>query len=148
VQEQVIVQPTVVPNVQETKTDVTVATVEPQVEVKEDNTPAVVDQPAVTAPEVTTTVTTPTTIVIVQPTPITQPATTTKVEEVNEMHTVAARETLYSISKQYGVTVEQIQQWNSLKGNAISVGQKLTIKVSKEVTVENPSVTNPGNTNE
>lgn len=44
------------------------------------------------------------------------------------MHTVAAGETLYAISKRYGVTVEQLKSWNRIGSqNIISVGQKLTI---------------------
>ncbi len=42
-------------------------------------------------------------------------------------HTVAAKETLYGLSKVYGVTVTQIQEWNSLKDNTISIGQKLIV---------------------
>ena len=42
-------------------------------------------------------------------------------------HTVAAKETLYGLSKIYGVTVTQIQEWNALKDNTISIGQKLIV---------------------
>ncbi len=38
-------------------------------------------------------------------------------------------DTLYSISKKYGVTVEDIQNANSLASNTIKIGQKLTIPV-------------------
>ena len=43
-------------------------------------------------------------------------------------HTVAAKETMYSISRLYGVTVEEIKQWNNLSDNALSIGQQLIIK--------------------
>lgn len=43
-------------------------------------------------------------------------------------HTVAAGEGLYSISKTYGVTVEEIKQWNNMTSNAIDVGQVLVVK--------------------
>jgi len=43
-------------------------------------------------------------------------------------HTVAAKETMFSISKMYGVTVDEIKQWNNLSDNALSIGQQLTIK--------------------
>lgn len=36
-------------------------------------------------------------------------------------------DTLYNISKRYGVTVEQIQQWNLLDGTTIKIGQSLII---------------------
>lgn len=45
------------------------------------------------------------------------------------VHTVAAKETMYSISKKYNVTMEEIRQWNSLADNAtLSIGQQLAIK--------------------
>lgn len=43
-------------------------------------------------------------------------------------HTVAAKETMFSISKMYGVTVDEIKQWNNLSDNSLSIGQQLTIK--------------------
>jgi LysM repeat protein len=43
-------------------------------------------------------------------------------------HTVAAKETMYSISRLYGVTVEEIKQWNNLSDNALSIGQQLVIR--------------------
>lgn len=42
-------------------------------------------------------------------------------------HTVAKGETLYRISKQYGVSVQEIKDWNSLADNTIHVGQKLMV---------------------
>jgi LysM repeat protein len=45
------------------------------------------------------------------------------------IHTVAAKETMYFISKKYGVTMEEIRQWNKLADNAtLSIGQELVIK--------------------
>lgn len=43
-------------------------------------------------------------------------------------HIVSKGETLYSISKKYGVSVDEIKNWNNLNSNAISVGQELIIK--------------------
>lgn len=42
-------------------------------------------------------------------------------------HTVKAGDWLSKIAKTYGVTVEQIKQYNALKGDTIYVGQKLVI---------------------
>jgi membrane-bound lytic murein transglycosylase D len=43
-------------------------------------------------------------------------------------HSVAAGETLFAISKKYGVTVDQLKSWNNIGSqNIISVGQKLVI---------------------
>lgn len=43
------------------------------------------------------------------------------------MHKVQSKETLYSISKMYEVTVADIQKWNKLNGNTISIGQQLIV---------------------
>jgi LysM repeat protein len=42
-------------------------------------------------------------------------------------HIVQTRETLYSISKRYGVDVEKIQQWNKLDSPGLRTGQELII---------------------
>lgn len=42
-------------------------------------------------------------------------------------HTVASKETLFSISRQYGVSVDQLKQWNNLTGNDLSLGQTLFV---------------------
>ncbi len=45
-------------------------------------------------------------------------------------HTVKAKETLFSIAKQYGVSVQQIVQNNQLGSQEIQVGQRLSISAS------------------
>jgi len=43
-------------------------------------------------------------------------------------HTVSAGETVFAISKKYGVTIDQLKNWNKIGSqNIISVGQKLVI---------------------
>lgn len=42
-------------------------------------------------------------------------------------HIVQKGDTLYNISKRYGCTVEELQRWNSLDSNNISLGQTLRI---------------------
>ena len=42
-------------------------------------------------------------------------------------HKVKAGETLYSIAKSMGVSVEDLKKANGLKGNTLSIGQILTI---------------------
>ena len=54
-------------------------------------------------------------------------------------HTVAQGETLFSISKKYNTNVNDIQSWNGLGSNNISVGQKL--KVGRESNSNVPVVT-------
>lgn len=44
------------------------------------------------------------------------------------IHKVAPGETLFSISKKYGVSVDSLKQWNKLMGNDLSVGQALMVK--------------------
>lgn len=46
----------------------------------------------------------------------------------NQVHTVKQGDTLYALSKRYGVSVSQIQQLNNLKGTNLSIGQRLIIK--------------------
>lgn len=43
------------------------------------------------------------------------------------LYTVHNSETLYSISKKYNVTVEDIKKWNALESNILSEGQKLVV---------------------
>jgi membrane-bound lytic murein transglycosylase D len=42
-------------------------------------------------------------------------------------HTVQAGDTLYKIARQYGVTVQQILDWNNKTASGVSVGEKLKI---------------------
>ncbi|GAB3887330.1 lytic transglycosylase domain-containing protein [Spirosoma agri] len=43
-------------------------------------------------------------------------------------HTVVKGETMFRISKQYGVTIEQIQAWNNLTDNTVKEGQRIKIQ--------------------
>ena len=53
-----------------------------------------------------------------------------KVEEV--VHVVKKGEGLWDISRQYGVTIEDIVKWNGLKDTKIKIGEKLKIKTTKK----------------
>ena len=54
-----------------------------------------------------------------------------KATKAPSTHTVAAGETLYSISKRYNLTLEELQSMNKLpKGAVIHVGQKLVVTPS------------------
>ena len=48
--------------------------------------------------------------------------------EQQRTHTVRAGETLFSISRHYNVTVEQIRQWNPQIGNVLRTGEVLVIR--------------------
>ncbi|MDQ6845597.1 MAG: LysM peptidoglycan-binding domain-containing protein [Bacteroidota bacterium] len=37
------------------------------------------------------------------------------------------KEGLYTISKKYGVSVEQLKEWNSLQSDHLQIGQQLII---------------------
>jgi LysM repeat protein len=56
------------------------------------------------------------------------PKTTVRPPAGGLVHVVSAKETMFSISKAYGVTVDEIRQWNNLSDNALSIGQELVIK--------------------
>jgi LysM repeat protein len=45
----------------------------------------------------------------------------------SQVHTVQPGETLNKIAQQYGVSITELQNWNSISGNKITVGQKLKI---------------------
>ncbi|HYG20141.1 MAG TPA: LysM peptidoglycan-binding domain-containing protein [Ohtaekwangia sp.] len=56
------------------------------------------------------------------------PKTTVRPPAGGLVHVVTAKETMFSISKAYGVTLDEIRQWNNLPDNALSIGQELVIK--------------------
>jgi LysM repeat protein len=43
------------------------------------------------------------------------------------VHIVQAKEGLYAISKKYGVTVQQLREWNNLSSDALNLGQQLIV---------------------
>jgi LysM repeat protein len=51
-----------------------------------------------------------------------------KSKSSGKTHIVKKGDTLYNISKRYGCTVKEIQEWNDLRGNEISLGQELILK--------------------
>lgn len=57
------------------------------------------------------------------------------------IHKVAEKETLFSISKMYNVSIDELKQWNSLTSNALSLGQELVVK-KRGVVAKQPVVAN------
>jgi LysM repeat protein len=56
----------------------------------------------------------------------------TPTQTASEYHEVEKGETLYSISRQYGVNVEQLRQWNDLgNSNLLQVGDRLRVSSSQ-----------------
>jgi len=45
-------------------------------------------------------------------------------------HEVKASDTLYSVARQYGVTIKDIMDWNHKKDFSLSQGEKLEIRQS------------------
>ena len=93
--------------------------------------------PGTTTPTVTPT--NPGTVVIPRPTPpvvrpnpneapVTPGTTPTQPNGNAQFHTVAAGETLYAISRRYGMTVDALQRLNGLTTTNLSVGQQLRIR--------------------
>ncbi len=73
----------------------------------------------------------------------TQPVTTGT--KKTETHTVAAKETLFSIARQYNITVAQLRAWNpSLQNDELAVGQTLQVtEPGKTETARHDVVTTP-----
>lgn len=61
--------------------------------------------------------------------PYTKPQTPVRLRD-GTVHKVAPKETLYSISRTYQVSTEDIKKWNNLSDNALAVGQELIIRKS------------------
>lgn len=51
------------------------------------------------------------------------------------MHIVGAKETLFSIARLYGVTVDEVKSWNNLKDNSLSMGQRLLIRKKADIEI-------------
>ncbi len=59
---------------------------------------------------------------------------TTDIDEQEEYnHSVQSGETLFSISRTYGVEVNQILEWNEMESTDLTVGQELTIYTGRDV---------------
>lgn len=52
----------------------------------------------------------------------------TKAVPTYAVHVVQGRETLFSIARKYGTTVQQLSSWNKLSTNQLKVGQELVIQ--------------------
>jgi membrane-bound lytic murein transglycosylase D len=44
------------------------------------------------------------------------------------LHQVKASDTLYSVARQYGVTIKELMEWNDKKDFSLSVGEKLKVR--------------------
>ena len=57
--------------------------------------------------------------------------TTIVVTESDRMHTVEKGDTLYSLSRKYYMSVDEIMQLNRLRSSDLSIGQRIKVKLSK-----------------
>lgn len=48
-------------------------------------------------------------------------------QSASKIHEVQPKESLFAISRKYGVTVEQLKEWNNLKSNYVRAGEQLII---------------------
>jgi LysM repeat protein len=67
------------------------------------------------------------------------PLAKTAIEGNAKTHTVSSSETLFSISRNYNVQVDDIKRWNNLTDNSISVGQELIVSEGTELKSAAPS---------
>jgi LysM repeat protein len=88
--------------------------------------PPTTTTPRPNPPVVNPPVTNPTTTPVITP-PVTTPTTPSNGTS-NQYHSVSAGETLYAISRKYGITVDALKQLNRLTGNNISIGQRLRVQ--------------------
>ena len=58
---------------------------------------------------------------------VTRTSTPVEVKSVRATHTVAAKETMFSITRQYGITSDQLKEWNNLQSDELKIGQILFV---------------------
>jgi LysM repeat protein len=59
--------------------------------------------------------------------PMPKQAMATAVAKKQTVHTVQAKEGLYGIARKYGITVQQLKEWNKLEADGLSIGQQLIV---------------------
>jgi hypothetical protein len=61
----------------------------------------------------------------------------------SETHVIVWGESLWTIAKKYGITIDQIKAWNNLPNDKIKPGQILKVKAPAETPATNPPVASP-----
>jgi LysM repeat protein len=69
-----------------------------------------------------------------------QPVSVYSARTAGGLHTVVKKDTLYNISKRYGVTLDALKQANQLPDSRIQLGQNLVIPMQKQAAQETSSV--------
>jgi LysM repeat protein len=92
-------------------------------------------------------------LIVIQPkyqstaAPITKtPSEVPAMKGAGAMHTVVAKETLYSISRQYNISVAQLKQWNNLTTDELKLDQQLIVVQPKYSTSAVAVTSTPTNT--
>lgn len=67
--------------------------------------------------------------------------TDSSASQETQTHTVETGETLFSVSKQYQITIAELKAWNDLSSENLKVGQTLTIHPSESVDQQDLSIT-------
>ncbi|RNI22551.1 LysM peptidoglycan-binding domain-containing protein [Rufibacter latericius] len=68
-------------------------------------------------------------------TPVASPAANRTFEvdaKGNKIHTVQARQTMFSIANQHGVSIDDLKKWNKLTASTVKVGQKMIVGVGEK----------------
>jgi LysM repeat protein len=68
------------------------------------------------------------------------PAVKVNNTSTQKYHTVKSGESLYYIAKKYGVTLADLNKWNSISNNAIKIGQVLKVSETTATTNSTPIV--------
>lgn len=79
--------------------------------------------------------------IIIKRKPPADPMVTKETPSAAKTHTVVAKETLFSISRQYGMTIQQLKEWNGIQENELKVGQVLSVAVPSFTDVNLTTVT-------
>jgi LysM repeat protein len=64
-------------------------------------------------------------------------------KSVSSVHTVAAKETLYSLARQYNISVQQLKEWNNLTTDELKVGSMVYVVRPTFSTSQQPVVSPP-----
>ena len=69
-----------------------------------------------------------------------------EISEINNYYIVKKGDTLYSIAKKYGTTVDNLKLINNLNSNMLSIGQKLLLAKDPEDNIDNQYIVKKGDT--
>ncbi|NOS92528.1 MAG: LysM peptidoglycan-binding domain-containing protein [Cyclobacteriaceae bacterium] len=62
-------------------------------------------------------------------------------QSLSSTHTVAAKETLYSLARQYNVTVQQLKEWNNLTSDELKLGSLIYVVQPVNNRMQQPATT-------